>query len=228
MLRFLKSCLSIIVVFLPSTFKIFVYRNVMNWSIGQGVSIGFSFIQADDVLLSDGVKIGHFNIIRDLKKLEILNGAKIKNFNQIFFSGNKRETPSWVGTLFVEAFATITSHHFIDLGGRVSIGEHSILAGRDIQIWSHERTLIDDKRVHQHLEVLIGRDVYIGARSTILGCSIPGKSIIGAGSVVTKSFQQEDCRVLIAGNPASIKKRYSQSTVDNISSSENLEGIHER
>ena len=58
-------------------------------------------------------------------------------------------------------------------------------------------------------DIFIGNNVYIGARASLFGCYIPDNAIIGMGSVVTKSFEGENDRVLIAGNPATIKKRYS-------------------
>jgi acetyltransferase-like isoleucine patch superfamily enzyme len=53
--------------------------------------------------------------------------------------------------------------------------------------------------------VIIGKDVWVGANATILpGVSIGEFSIIAAGSVVTKDVPSG---VLVAGNPAIIKKK---------------------
>ena len=55
-------------------------------------------------------------------------------------------------------------------------------------------------------EVVIEDDVWIGANVIILpGARIRRGSVVGAGSVVTKSFDEE--AVLLAGNPAKIVKR---------------------
>ena len=59
----------------------------------------------------------------------------------------------------------------------------------------------------------VGQGVYIGARSTLIGCSIPDRAMVGAGSVVNKSFATEDYRLLIAGNPAIVKKRYDNDAL---------------
>ena len=62
------------------------------------------------------------------------------------------------------------------------------------------------KDVVREREVLIGNNVWIGCRVTILkGTNIGNNCVIAAGSVVNKSFLEDN--VLIAGNPASERKR---------------------
>lgn len=54
-------------------------------------------------------------------------------------------------------------------------------------------------------EIVIGKDVWIGARAIILpGVHIGDYSVVAAGSVVTKDVPSG---VLVAGAPAVIKKR---------------------
>lgn len=54
-------------------------------------------------------------------------------------------------------------------------------------------------------DVHIGQHVWIGRKATVCkGVTIPDNSIVGQCSVVTKSFNETN--ILIAGNPAMIKK----------------------
>ncbi len=51
--------------------------------------------------------------------------------------------------------------------------------------------------------IVIGDDCFIGANVTVLpGVTLANRVIVGAGSVVTKSFSQSD--IIVAGNPAKI------------------------
>lgn len=65
----------------------------------------------------------------------------------------------------------------------------------------------DPKDMNHHIKdkpVIIGNNVWIGMNSVLLpGVKLGGGVIVGAGSVVTKSFPDN---VIIAGNPAKIIK----------------------
>lgn len=64
----------------------------------------------------------------------------------------------------------------------------------------------DGSVMNEDSSVVIGDHVWIGKRVTInKGVKIPNDSVIGASSVVTKVFSTP--RVVIAGNPASVKKQ---------------------
>jgi acetyltransferase-like isoleucine patch superfamily enzyme len=200
----------ILCIFLPQFLKISIYRRLFRWRIGKNVQIGLSYIQANQITLSDNVTIGHFNIIRRLNNLQLGHNSQLGNFNQIFYSGALEDrSTNESAVLNIGDRSVITSHHFIDLDGIVEIGSDTIIGGRDSQIWSHQWIQKGSSFEKTRQKITIGNNVYIGSRTTLLnGCTIPNQSIIGACSVVNKKFQSEDNSLLIAGNPASIKKRY--------------------
>jgi len=200
----MHKALVIMAVFLPQPIKQMIYRRLFRWRIGRGVRIGFSYLDARHVTLGDNVRIGHFNIIRGVKRLSVGDGTYIANFNHMFGASY----PNWASELEIGKQVNFMSRHFVDVCGPVRIGDRVVIGGRDTQFWSHTRTFVDSVPSLEPTSVCIGDDVYIGARAMLVSCDVPAGAVVGAGSVVTKSFASEACRLLIAGNPATIRKRY--------------------
>jgi acetyltransferase-like isoleucine patch superfamily enzyme len=64
---------------------------------------------------------------------------------------------------------------------------------------NHDFNLLDKSGIGK--DIIIGNNCWIGMNSVILpGVKLANHIIVGAGSVVTKSFDEED--IIIAGNPA--------------------------
>lgn len=88
--------------------------------------------------------------------------------------------------------------YLIEIGDRVTISTGVSLITHDnsaIKVFSSGTDFVG--------EIKIGSDCFIGANTTILpGVSIAPNVIVGAGSVITKSFSTDG--VVIAGNPARI------------------------
>lgn len=96
---------------------------------------------------------------------------------------------------------TILCNHEITIGKNSSMAWESIIMDTDEHpIYNKEKKTINpDKPIH------IGDDVWIASRSMLLkGSSIPNGCIVGANSLITKSFETE--QAIIAGNPARIIK----------------------
>ena len=133
------------------------------------------------------------------------------NFNQL--SRNIR------GSIYVASDASLS------IGNNVGISSSCIWATKSITIGNHVNigadTLILDTDAH-HLDwkerriggernskpIVIEDDVFIGTRSIVLkGVTIGARSIIGAGSVVTKDIPS-DC--VAVGNPCKVIRMINQ------------------
>ncbi len=93
---------------------------------------------------------------------------------------------------------------FLD-SGRIEIGDHTLL-GPNVSIYTSTHPIEDVDRRRAGFElaqtVTIGRDCWIGGNVVILpGVELGDRVVVGAGSVVTKSFPAD---VVIAGNPARV------------------------
>lgn len=97
-----------------------------------------------------------------------------------------------------------TGCSFQDLGG-ITIGDNcQIGMNVNIATLNHGFDLQDRNTIYP-LPVVLGTNVWIGSGATIIpGITIGDNSVVGAGSVVTRSVP---ANVVVAGNPARIIKR---------------------
>ena len=92
----------------------------------------------------------------------------------------------------------------ISIGNNVKIGGGSLILDTDCHSLDHitRRNPIHDKMYTKNKPVIISDDVFIGANSIILkGVHIGARSIIAAGSIVTKDIPA-DC--IAGGNPCKV------------------------
>lgn len=116
---------------------------------------------------------------------------------QEVFIGNWRNIEFDVDDLHI--FHTYGTY-FQALDGKIKIGKGSWIAP-NVGIITSNHNLIDPGLRLKGKDVVIGEKSWIGMNSMILpGVVLGPHTIVGAGSVVTKSFPEGNC--VIAGNPA--------------------------
>jgi acetyltransferase-like isoleucine patch superfamily enzyme len=186
--------------------KIPFYRAALGWKIGSNVKIGLSIFDAEKVELGDNVRIGHFNFSNRAKMIHVGRKTTILNNNMI--SGGVYTEPGWTDSLRIGEECVVTSKHFFDVGGGISIGNYTTIAGRDSQLWSHTIKFQQGRHSLTPLPLSIGSRTYLGARCTVLFCTIPDNCLIGAGSVVNKSIPPSEDVQVVAGNPATVRRTY--------------------
>ena len=99
---------------------------------------------------------------------------------------------------------------YIQGTGKVYIGDYTII-GPNVGIISANHDVYD-YRSHKKGITKIGKYCWIGMNSVILpNVELGDHTIVGAGSIVTKSFSEGYC--IIAGNPAIIIKHLDKNTV---------------
>ena len=92
-------------------------------------------------------------------------------------------------------------------GRKILIGERCMFAeGVNFRTSdSHSILNLNNERINAPADIVLNDHVWVGYQSLVLkGVSVPKNSIIGAKSVVCKSFTQEG--IVIAGSPAKIVK----------------------
>ncbi len=121
---------------------------------------------------------------------------------------------------------SITARDLVHIGERCTIGSNCMIADNDFHSLHPELRQNDDWNNTIIKPVLIGNDVFIGARAIILkGVSIGDYAVIGAGAVVTKSVPRGE---IWAGNPAHFIRKIDMALEKPASSiPPNLEPSHQ-
>ncbi|MFG6589228.1 acyltransferase [Sulfitobacter sp. MOLA879] len=178
------------------------------FEIDPSAYIGRSFVSVRSCVMKPQSRIGNFNFIRNLDRLELAEDAGIGTFNTITGypgtgKGSFEHLCDRKCELMLHPMSGITSRHFIDCTAGVTVGVRSTIAGIRSTILTHS---IDVYRNRQDAKsVRIGNGCFIGTNTIILaGVEIPENCVIGGGSVVNKSLA--NCGAVYAGNPVEMKR----------------------
>lgn len=159
--------------------------------------------KVDSLSLGQGSRIGKWNLIKHMRTLNIGPGASIGRLNLISAHPVYARLYPSGASLTVGANAYITSRHQMDCSGSLSVGEFSALAGHNSRVLTHSIDIARDAQAAY--PVVIGERSFVGTRCLLLGgATLPGLSVLAAGSVLTRSREPEESG-LWAGVPAKFK-----------------------
>ncbi len=197
-----RTLLAAAAIFLPNRLQRLVYRRLLGYDIDPRARIGRSFVDVDRLQMFEGAAIGSLTVIRGCEDVIMREEAVIGPLvwvNSVrkdkgYFAGQDRHC-----ALIMDRGSAITCLHLLDCCDTIEFGAYSAMAGFGSQLLTHS---MDFARMKQTAKpVRIGHHTLVGTSSVILpGVTIPESSIVGAGSVVTKSF--DDGPQLYAGVPA--------------------------
>jgi acetyltransferase-like isoleucine patch superfamily enzyme len=101
---------------------------------------------------------------------------------------------------------------YINANNGVHIGDYTNL-GPNVGIVSSNHDLVNNDQIVSAAPIHIGRYCWLGMGAVVLpGVRLGDFTIVGAGSVVTKSFEEGHC--VIAGNPARVIRQLSKEACD--------------
>ena len=149
----------------------------------------------------------------------LIRGSKVRVGDNLYFSSGDAVNPigsNLQGAIYVESGASLTIgndvgmsstrmwiHESVTIGDNVKIGACVLITDTDAHPLDYLARRTSNEGT-KSAPIEIEDDVWVGAHSIILkGVTIGARSIIGAGSVVTKNIPA-DC--VAAGNPCKVIK----------------------
>lgn len=98
---------------------------------------------------------------------------------------------------------------YINARNGITIGDNTNI-GPNVVLVSANHDFFDNSSHTKNEPIIIGKNCWFGGNSCVLpGIILGDNTIVGAGAVVTKSFEEGYC--VIAGNPAKIIKKLEQN-----------------
>lgn len=200
----LRKPLLLLAVLLPWRLRSRVLSYALGWSLHPTSHVGLSLIDATNVRLGPGTRIGHFNVIQDLTDLDIGEAARIGNWNWVsaapMFELRDRGHPGEpFRGLRIGAHSAISSRHYLDCSGGITIGAFTTLGGVRTTILSHQIDVATG--VQTTHAVSVGDYCFISSNVSLTpGCHVPSRCLIGMGAVVVGALPDEGA--LYGGVPA--------------------------
>ena len=130
-------------------------------------------------------------------------------FQPCFFNISASGSKIIIGNHVGISGSTINATTCITIGDNTIIGSGCLITDTDSHpILAAERNLPNGPQYTKSKPIVIGKNVFIGARSIVMkGVTIGDGAVVGAGSVVTKDVP---ANTIVAGNPARVVKTINQ------------------
>jgi acetyltransferase-like isoleucine patch superfamily enzyme len=210
--RLLRTAAHVAVAPLPNLVKLPIYRHLFGFRVGKNVRVGLSVLDADELELADGARVGHGNLVTRTRKLVLGADAEI-GYGNILRGGDEIRLGRWSTVLRFNVLnsipdndcegptdprlslddgAYVVSGHRLDFTDRIRIGKNVIVAGRNSSLWTHNR------QATRPIE--IGDFCYLGSEVRLApGARLGDWSILAMGAVLAGAAEP---RTVHGGVPA--------------------------
>lgn len=189
---------------LPSSLKVPLYRSLFGYSIGRGVKIGFSWIDVGELEIGDGVSIGHLNRFKRVPHVSIGAHTIIANANTFtsapeFTSKQSLRTRKNLPRLVIGEQCGISLGHYFDVQDEIVVGRFTTIAGVGSAFWTHYLDLSSATQATKAIR--IGEYCMVGAGAKFVpGSAVGDRCVVALGSVITRQYSES--LWMFAGNPA--------------------------
>lgn len=198
---------SVLVGLLPtSSVKVWLLRR-LGHTIGRECTVSPVVLVRSQLDLGDNVRIGMGNVFKDLQQVRIRHNSRIGQWNWITAAPEFLQFAAEgvdACSLTIGEHSAITSRHYIDCSGSITIGGYTTVAGMRSTLITHGIDILPNRQTA--LPITIGSFALVGSNVKLVpGCNVPSRCVVAMGSVVVSGLDDEG--YLLAGNPARPKKK---------------------
>jgi acetyltransferase-like isoleucine patch superfamily enzyme len=210
----LKVFLQVVLFLFPWKLRRPLLNFCFHYNINKNARIGLSIILAKQLVMEKKSRIHNFTVCKGIDRLVLKEDSGIASWNLITGFSQDAEIFEHVAgrqcELVLNEHSGITMRHYIDCNGGIYIGAYTTIAGTGSQILTHSIDIYANRQDAK--PVYIGRYCFIGTKCILLpGSKLPDYSVLAAGSVLNKPYQDE-C-FLYAGVPARATKKLQKENV---------------
>jgi UDP-3-O-[3-hydroxymyristoyl] glucosamine N-acyltransferase len=147
-------------------------------------------MRVDSVVLGPGSAIGPFNVFRDIKVVSIGEASVIGQWNWISAARPLVEHGG-SGSFFLGRHSALTSRHYLDVSGGISIGHFTTVAGVRSTLLTHGINWTESVQVTKG--IFIGDYCLISSNNAIApGTHVPDRSVSGMGATLAGKMEIND------------------------------------
>jgi acetyltransferase-like isoleucine patch superfamily enzyme len=157
---------------------------MLGWDVHDDARVAINLLwRIDRMSLAPGSWIGSFNVIRDLRLLELGPGVLVGHWIWISAARPLRVLSEDGASLRVGEDAVITSRHVLDASGGITLGRHAALGGVRTTVLSHQVDLI--RCVQTCAPVVIGEHALVSSNCRITaGVTIAPYVLVASSAAV--------------------------------------------
>lgn len=192
---------------LPWSVRRRLYIRFLGWRLAPSARIGLSYVDAGQLSMAEGSRIGPLNVIRNVPLVQLGEGSLIGQWNWLTVAVELGSLAPLAGEfrgLKLGNYSAISSRHYLDCAGGITIGDGSVLAGVRSTLLTHQADVATATEVTA--PIVIGDRCVVSANVSITpGAVVPPRCVVAMGAVVTGRLEEEGA--LYAGVPARVVRR---------------------
>jgi acetyltransferase-like isoleucine patch superfamily enzyme len=176
---------------------------LLGYSVHASANVGpILLINVMDLSVGADSRIGPFSVIRDMRAVTLGSGARLGQWNWISSARDFWHLDG-AGKLSIGQSAAVTSRHYFDCSGGVTIARFATVAGVRSTFVSHGIDIATNAQ--RSAPIYIGEYSIVGSNAKLVpGASVPHHCLTAMGSVIASGL--EETYSMYAGAPARWKR----------------------